>query len=226
MRDALRQHQHGRGNGMVAAGVRAGLMQELRGMGISDERVLEVMGRIPRHEFVEEALQSEAYKNRALPIGHSQTISQPYIVALMTQTVLAGPALPRRVLEVGTGSGYQTAVLAALVERVLTVERVRPLTESARKRLMDLGISNVHFGYADGTLGWPPYAPYDAIVVTAGGADVPPALIDQLGPLGRLVIPVGPPGAQSLRLVERTADGLTERELCAVSFVPLLTGKV
>lgn len=195
-------------------------------MGIADERVLEAMGRVPRHAFVEEALQGEAYKNRSLPIGHAQTISQPYIVALMTQAVLAGPVAPRRVLEVGTGSGYQTAVLAALVERVLTVERVRPLTESARKRLMDLGISNVHFGYADGTLGWPPYAPYDGIVVTAAGGAIPPALIEQLGIGGRLVIPVGPVGAQSLRLVERMPGGLVERELCAVSFVPLLTGKV
>jgi protein-L-isoaspartate(D-aspartate) O-methyltransferase len=144
----------------------------------------------------------------------------------MTQAVMAGPVAPRRVLEVGTGSGYQTAVLAGLVERVLTVERVRALTESARKRLAELGVANVHFGYADGTLGWPPYAPYDAILVTAGGGSVPPALVEQLNVGGRLVIPVGPSDAQSLRLVERMPGGPIERELCAVSFVPLLSGKI
>lgn len=225
MQDVSRHH-HGHGRGMTASSVRAGLIQELRGMGISDERVLEVMGRIPRHSFVDEALQGDAYKNRALPIGHAQTISQPYIVALMTQALIAGPAIPKRVLEVGTGSGYQTAVLAALVERVLSVERVRALTETARKRLTDLGIANVHFGYADGMLGWPPYAPYDAILVTAGGASVPPALTEQLAVGGRLIIPVGPHGQQMLRMVERMPGGLVERDLCAVSFVPLLPGKV
>jgi protein-L-isoaspartate(D-aspartate) O-methyltransferase len=210
---------------MTSSKVREGLIEDLRKQGIHDERVLKVMTRIERHEFVEEAFKGEAYKNRALPIGHAQTISQPYIVALMTQAVLAG-GLPRRVLEVGTGSGYQTAVLAALVETVFTVERIRALTESARTRLAAMGVRNVHFGYADGTLGWTPYAPFDAIVVTAGGGEIPPALIDQLAPGGRLVIPVGATGAQSLRLVERTAQGVVERDLGAVSFVPLLTGKV
>jgi protein-L-isoaspartate(D-aspartate) O-methyltransferase len=213
---------------MTSSRVRENLIQELRQQGIRDERVLEVMSRIERHQFVEEALKSEAYKNRALPIGHAQTISQPYIVALMTQAVLGASSTqtPRRVLEVGTGSGYQTAVLAALVETVFTVERIRALTESARARLASLGIRNVHFGYADGTLGWSPYAPYDGIVVTAGGSEIPQALIDQLAPGGRLVIPVGPAGAQSLRLVERTARGTTvEQDLGGVSFVPLLTGK-
>ena len=214
---------------MTSSRVRENLIQELRQQGIRDERVLEVMSRIERHQFVEEALKSEAYKNRALPIGHAQTISQPYIVALMTQAAMgtATAAPPKRVLEVGTGSGYQTAVLAALVETVFTVERIRALTESARTRLAGLGIRNVHFGYADGTLGWSPYAPYDAIVVTAGGSEIPQALIDQLAPGGRLVIPVGPSGAQSLRLVERTTRGTTvEQDLGGVTFVPLLTGKV
>jgi protein-L-isoaspartate(D-aspartate) O-methyltransferase len=211
---------------MTSSRVRESLIQELRQQGIRDERVLEAMTRIERHQFVEEALKSEAYKNRALPIGHAQTISQPYIVALMTQAVMGAVPAPRRVLEVGTGSGYQTAVLAALVETVFTVERIRALTESARTRLASLDIRNVHFGYADGTLGWPPYAPYDAIVVTAGGSEIPAALIDQLGVGGRLVIPVGPTGAQSLRLVERTARGKTvEQDLGGVTFVPLLTGK-
>lgn len=211
---------------MTSSRVRENLVRELRQQGIRDERVLEVMSRIERHQFIEEALKSEAYKNRALPIGHAQTISQPYIVALMTQAVMGGATPPKRILEVGTGSGYQTAVLAALVETVFTVERLRALTESARSRLAGMGIRNVHFGYADGTLGWAPYAPYDGIVVTAGGSEIPQALVDQLAPGGRLVIPVGPPGAQSLRLIQRNAGGGTlEQDLGSVTFVPLLTGK-
>nr|WP_293245395.1 protein-L-isoaspartate(D-aspartate) O-methyltransferase [Panacagrimonas sp.] len=226
-RAGFTSHHHSRGLGMTSSRVRENLIQELRLQGIHDERVLEVMTKIERHQFVEEALKSEAYKNRALPIGHAQTISQPYIVALMTQAVMGGATPTKRVLEVGTGSGYQTAVLAALVETVFTVERIRALTESARLRLASLNIRNVHFGYADGTLGWPPYAPYDGIVVTAGGTEIPQALIDQLAPGGRLVIPVGPTGAQSLRLIERTMRGTTvEQDLGGVTFVPLLTGKV
>lgn len=210
---------------MTSARVREALIQDLRQQGIRDERVLEVMSRIERHQFVEEAFKGEAYKNRSLPIGHAQTISQPYIVALMSEAVLGG--VPRRrVLEIGTGSGYQTAVLSGLVEQVFSLERIRALTESARARLASLGCTNVHFGYADGTLGWPTYAPFDGILVTAGGAEVPPALVDQLAPGGRLVIPVGPPGTQSLRLIERGPRGSIERDLGAVSFVPLLTGKV
>lgn len=210
---------------MTSARVREALIHDLRQQGIRDERVLEVMSRIERHQFVEEAFKGEAYKNRSLPIGHAQTISQPYIVALMTEALLGGKPR-RRVLEIGTGSGYQTAVLSGLVEQVFSLERIRALTESARTRLAALGCTNVHFGYADGTLGWPTYAPFDGIIVTAGGAEVPPALVDQLAPGGRLVIPVGPSGAQSLRLIERGPGGTVERDLGAVSFVPLLTGKV
>lgn len=219
------RHHHSRGLGMTSSRVREALIDELRAQGIRDERVLGAMARIERHQFVEEAFKGEAYKNRSLPIGHAQTISQPYIVALMTEAVLAGGS-PRRILEVGTGSGYQTAVLAALVETVFTVERIRTLTESARARLAALEVRNVHCGYADGTLGWPSYAPFDGIVVTAGGTEIPAALIAQLAPGARLVIPVGPAGAQSLRVVERTARGPVERDLGAVSFVPLLTGKI
>lgn len=218
------RHHHSRGLGMTSARVREALIDELRRQGIRDERVLEAMGRVPRHEFVEEALRSEAYKNRSLPIGHAQTLSQPYTVALMTETVLGGSS-PKRILEVGTGSGYQAAVLSLLVETVFTVERLRALTETARTRLAALGFRNVHFGYADGTLGWSPYAPYDGIVVTAGGGEVPPALVDQLAPGGRLVIPVGPPQAQVLRVIERGPRGPVERELGPVNFVPLLSGK-
>jgi protein-L-isoaspartate(D-aspartate) O-methyltransferase len=219
------RHHHSRGLGMTAASVRAKLLEELRQQGITDERVLEAMARIPRHEFVEEALKSDAYRNRALPIGHAQTISQPYVVALMTQALLGG-GKRKKVLEVGTGSGYQTAVLAELVEIVFTVERIRPLTEVARQRLQAMGYRNVHFGYADGSLGWTPYAPFDGILVTAGAESVPAALTDQLAPGGRLVIPVGPRGGQSLLLIERGVRGLTRKDLGSVTFVPLLTGKV
>lgn len=220
------RHHHSRGLGMTSARVRESLIDELRTQGIRDERVLDVMKRVPRHEFIEEAFRGDAYKNRSLPIGHAQTISQPYIVALMTEALMGGVS-PKRILEIGTGSGYQTAVLAPLVETVFTVERVRVLTELARSRLSQLGVRNVHFGYADGTMGWTPYAPYDGIIVTAGGESVPAALIKQLAVGGRLVIPVGPTGAQRLKLVEKgAADKVTERDLGAVTFVPLLTGKV
>ncbi|SHH07605.1 protein-L-isoaspartate(D-aspartate) O-methyltransferase [Hydrocarboniphaga daqingensis] len=219
------RHHHSRGLGLTSSAVRHRMVDELRSLGIVDERVLATIGRIARHEFVEEALSSEAYRNRSLPIGHAQTISQPYIVALMTQAALAGAARLTRVLEVGTGSGYQTAVLAEHAETVFTVERLRPLTESARLRLQRLGYRNVHFGYADGMQGWPPHAPYDAIVVTAAATVTPPGLADQLALGGRLVIPVGPSGAQELRLIERTASGLRERVLASVTFVPLLAGR-
>lgn len=222
------RHHHARGLGLTSASMRSKLLNELRLSGIHNEKVLEVMGRIARHEFVEEAFSSEAYKNRSLPIGHAQTISQPFIVALMTQAALGAPGTlkPRRVLEVGTGSGYQTAVLAELVEAVFTVERIRPLTESARQRLQRLGYRNVHFGYADGMQGWMPYAPYDAIVVTAAAQTVPASLPDQLAPTGRLVIPVGAGKAQKLLLIERHATYFSETVLSDVTFVPLLAGRI
>ena len=216
--------QHPRGHGYVANNRRAGLIDKLRAEGIHDERVLAVMEKLPRHDFVDEALKERAYENSALPIGHAQTISQPVVVALMTQALLGGQKL-KRVLEIGTGSGYQTAVLAELVETVFTVERIKPLTEVARKRLAHFGYRNVHFGYADGINGWLPYAPYDGIIVTAGAERVPLALTEQLAMGGRLLIPVGPQGRQSLRLIERGNHGLTEHDLASVSFVPLLGGK-
>ena len=203
---------------------RGRLVEELRRHGIQDERVLAAMKKIPRHEFVDGAFQGRAYKNDALPIGHAQTISQPTVVALMTQALLNGKKL-KRVLEIGTGSGYQTAVLAELVETVFTVERIKPLTEIARKRLAAMGYKNIHFGYADGIQGWLPYAPYDGIIVTAGASEVPAALVEQLAPQGRLLIPAGPPGRQSLLLLEKTARGVTRQELASVSFVPLLGGR-
>jgi protein-L-isoaspartate(D-aspartate) O-methyltransferase len=210
--------------GFLSNNRRAALIQQLRAEGIHDERVIKALEKIERDRFVDEALKNRAYENSALPIGHAQTISQPVVVALMTQALLGGQKL-RRVLEIGTGSGYQTAVLAELVETVFTVERIKPLTETARQRLSSLGYHNVHFGYADGMKGWSAYAPYDGIIVTAGAAELPPALVEQLAPGGRLLIPVGPQGHQSLRLVQRGAKGVTEQHLAAVSFVPLLAGK-
>lgn len=220
-----RQAAAARGHGYLSTNRRAGLIEKLRAEGITDERVLKVMEKVPRHEFVDEALKERAYENSALPIGHAQTISQPVVVALMTQALLNGKKLDR-VLEIGTGSAYQTAVLAELVGTVFTVERIKPLTELARKRMTAMGYRNVHFGYADGMGGWLPYAPYDGIIVTAGADKVPPALLSQLAVGGRLIIPVGPQGRQSLRLIENTAQGFKETDLASVSFVPLLAGKV
>lgn len=203
----------------------ARLLEELKSQGVTDAAVLAAMNKVPREHFVDDALKKRAYENNALPIGHAQTISQPLVVAFMTQALTRARKLDR-VLEIGTGSGYQTAVLAELVGTVFTVERIKPLSETARTRLSGLGYRNVHFGYADGIKGWLPYAPYNGILVTAGTETVPPALIEQLGPGGRLVIPVGPQGRQSLKLFERRGANLREEDLGWVSFVPLLGGKV
>lgn len=218
-------HHHSRGLGMTSDGRRSQLLEELRKQGISDAKVLAAMQKIPRHEFVGEALRSKAYINTALPIGMQQTISQPYVVALMSQAIQQGRKLGK-VLEVGTGSGYQTAVLAELTHSVFSVERIRSLSQSARQRLNAMGYGNILFGYADGNIGWAVNAPYDAIVVTAGAAQIPDPLIRQLAVGGRMVIPVGPSGQQQLQLVERTRTGSKVQNLAAVSFVPLLTGKV
>jgi protein-L-isoaspartate(D-aspartate) O-methyltransferase len=217
-------HHHTRGLGMASDASRKRLIDEVRSWGVKDERVLKVLARVPRHVFMEDAFKSRAYENSALPIGQAQTISQPYIVALMTEAIL-GDGVPRRVLEIGTGSGYQTAVLAELVPAVFTVERLRRLSEQARQRLETLGYDNVFFTYADGLNGWASHAPYDAIVVTAAADAVPPALVGQLAVGGRLVIPIGAPGVQALRLIGKTATGVTTRELGDVSFVPLLSGR-
>jgi len=225
----LDSHRHSLGQGLTSPASRARLIAELKREGINDERVLEALLKIPRHEFVEEALRGEAYKNKPLPIGQGQTISQPYIVALMTQLLLepAGGGAPRKkVLEIGTGSGYQTAVLAELVPNVFSVERLKSLTEQARGRLGGLGYRNIHFGYADGTLGWAAHGPYDGIIVTAASAAVPKSLMEQLERGGRLVIPVGSPAQQSLRVIDRVlANKWQSREVAGVSFVPLLEGR-
>jgi protein-L-isoaspartate(D-aspartate) O-methyltransferase len=217
-------HHHAKGMGMASDASRKRLIDEVRNWGVKDERVLQVLERVPRHEFLEDAFKSRAYENNALPIGEAQTISQPYIVALMTEAIIRD-GIPRKVLEIGTGSGYQTAVLAELVPAVFTVERLRRLSEQARKRLERLDYHNVFFTYADGLKGWPSHAPYDAIVVTAAGDAVPQPLVDQLAVGGRLVIPVGVRGLQALRLITKTATGVTTRALGDVTFVPLLSGK-
>ncbi|GAB4255531.1 MAG: protein-L-isoaspartate(D-aspartate) O-methyltransferase [Deferrisomatales bacterium] len=189
-----------------------------------DPRVMEAMGRVPRHEFVPESLRSRAYENRPLPIGYGQTISQPYIVALMTD--LARPDPDDVVLEVGTGSGYQAAVLAELVKRVYTIEIVPPLGEAARRRLRRLGVANVEVRIGDGYYGWETHAPFDAILVTAAAGHIPPPLVRQLKPGGTMVIPVGNPfQTQSLTVVEKDREGrVSTRRLLPVAFVPLTGG--
>ncbi|MCR4346016.1 MAG: protein-L-isoaspartate(D-aspartate) O-methyltransferase [Sulfuricaulis sp.] len=209
------------GIGMTSQRTRDRLIQRLREEGIRDERVLEAIRNVPRHVFVDEALASRAYEDTALPIGHGQTISQPYIVARMTQALIAD-GRPKKVLEVGTGSGYQTAVLAGLVDEIYSVERLEPLMKLARKRLREIGCRNVHIKLSDGSWGWKDHAPYDAIIVTAAPAEVPPSLLEQLAPGGRLVIPVGGPAMQELLLVQRTDKGLTQERLDLVNFVPLV----
>jgi len=195
--------------------------RQLAGRDIDDRRVLDAMRTVPRHRFVPADLAAHAYRDGPLPIGHDQTISQPYIVALMTQ--LARPSPDDRVLEVGTGSGYQAAVLALLAKEVYSIEIVAPLAEEAQRRLRELGYDNVVVKAGDGYAGWPEHAPFDAIVVTAAPERIPGPLLDQLKPGGRLVIPVGAVhAAQELRVVEKRADGsLHERSVSLVRFVPL-----
>lgn len=214
------------GIGMTSQRTRDRLITRLEEKGIRNMQVLEAMRSTPRHLFVDEALASRAYEDTALPIGHKQTISQPYVVARMTEAVLE-EGIPNKVLEVGTGSGYQAAILAALVKEVYTVERIEPLYQQARKRAMQLGLRNIKFKLSDGSWGWESYAPYDAIVVTAAPKEVPSSLIDQLAEDGRLIIPVGRTSEiQYLKLLRKTKEGIAERNLEAVSFVPLVLGKV
>jgi protein-L-isoaspartate(D-aspartate) O-methyltransferase len=213
-----------RGIGMTSQRTRDRLVQRLREHGIADERVLSVIGAVPRHIFIDEALATRAYEDTALPIGHGQTISQPFIVALMTKTLLNKPR--ERVLEIGTGSGYQTAVLAALVKRVFTVERIAPLIERARERFRAMKLRNVRVKYDDGNLGWTDQGPFDGIIVTAAARSVPAALLDQLAVGGRLVIPVGDDRTQELKVIDKTEEGIHEESLEYVRFVPLLRGTV
>lgn len=214
---------HPRGSGMTSQRARDRLIANLREEGIADARVLDVIRTTPRHLFIDEALASRAYENTALPIGLGQTISQPWVVARMTE-LLIERGIPKRVLEIGTGSGYQAAVLAALVETVYTVERIEELLRQARRRFRNIKIENIRSRHDDGNIGWPAEAPFDAIVLTAAGETVPRKLLDQLADGGVLVAPLGPPGKQKLTRVRREGDALVSDELDEVSFVPLLGG--
>lgn len=211
------------GIGMTSARTRERLIQRLREQKISDPRVLEQIRNVPRHLFVDEALATRAYEDTALPIGQGQTISQPYVVARMTEALLEGTP-PRKVLEIGTGCGYQTAVLAPLVSVVYSIERIGNLLERARARLKELGIRNVHLRHGDGFQGWAAHAPYDAILMAAAPLAIPSVLFDQLAPGGRLIAPVGPEGRQELVRMTKRGDEMHTEKLGLVSFVPLLKG--
>ena len=216
-------HSENRGIGMTSQGTRDRLVQTLRQEGIKDERVLKAITQVPRHKFVDEALSSRAYENTALPIGQSQTISQPWIVARMTEAIL-DEGEPEKVLEVGTGSGYQAAILSHLVATVFTVERIEELLKLARRRFHNLRLNNIYVRYADGHLGWPSQAPFDGIMVTAVAQNIPQELLQQLRVGGVLVLPVERNGQQRLITVRRTESGFEETDLGAVVFVPLLSG--
>ncbi len=196
------------------------LVQRVRRQGVRDERVLAAMERVPRHRFLPEALAVQAYRDTSLPIGRDQTISQPSIVGLMTEAAAPGPA--ERILELGTGSGYQTAILAELAAKVFTVERIPALATAAQRRLDALGYTNIVYRIADGTYGWAEHAPYQAILVAAAAPEVPEPLLAQLDVGGRLVIPVGSGGVQELLLVRRTPEGLERRRLLPCRFVKLI----
>lgn len=213
-----------KGEGMTSQRARDRLAQSLKDGGIRDARVIDVIRNTPRHHFIDQALHSRAYENTALPIGHGQTISQPLVVARMTEALLEF-GVPGRVLEIGTGSGYQAAVLASLVPELFTVERIEELLRQARRRFRQLGLTNLRSKYDDGKLGWPDEAPFDGILLTAAGDSIPHRLLDQLSPTGVLVAPVGSPSRQTLIRLRGDGNGdFVQEELGAVSFVPLLGG--
>ena len=226
MTPRLRLQPEAIGMGMTSQRVRDRLIERLRGNGIVDERVLNAIRTVPRHLFIDEALATRAYEDTALPIGHGQTISQPWVVAKMTEALFADGAQPQRVLEVGTGSGYQATILGALGLQVYTVERIGDLLRVARKRFRSLGL-NVRSKHDDGRVGWPEEAPFDGILVTAGAPALVDALSAQLAPGGVLVAPVGASGAQTLLRLRKDANGkITQDTLANVAFVPLLSGLV
>jgi len=216
------------GIGMTSQRTRSRMVERLRAKGIRDERVLAALGSVPRHLFVEEALASRAYEDTALPIGFSQTISQPYVVARMIELLLDGKT-PGKVLEVGTGCGYQAAVLAAIFPEVYSLERIRALLERARRNLLGLRLANLRLAHGDGYAGLEQAAPFHSIIVAAAAPSIPEALARQLAPGGRMILPLaaqnGSGGAQRLVLVERSGRGYTEAELDPVRFVPMEAGK-
>ena len=215
------------GSGMTSDRTRARMVEVLRTKGVKVERVLSVMGEVPRHVFVEEALQERAYEaDKALPIGHGQTISTPEIVAIMSSLLCEGAlGIPKKVLEIGTGCGYQTAVLAKLSKEVYTVERIAPLMDRARRTLRDLRYFNIIFKHADGHFGYVDGGPYEGIIMTAAATHVPEELKQQLVIGGRLVLPVGKESeSQKLTVIDRTASGFTEKVVHDVRFVPLVPG--
>ncbi len=211
------------GIGMTSLRTRERLFRRLQAEGIQNLFVLDAIREVPRHLFIDEALASRAYEDTALPIGCGQTISQPYIVARMTEALLAGGAL-HKVLEIGTGCGYQSAILARLADQVYTIERIESLLFQARERFHKLGIDNIHAQHGDGFKGWPQAAPFDGIVLTAAPDEIPQSLLQLLNSGGRLVLPVGSIGRQRLLCIERDGERFTETELNAVSSVPMLPG--
>lgn len=212
------------GIGMTSARTRDRLVERLKAEGIENTAVLERIRTVPRHLFVDEALASRAYENTALPIGYGQTISQPYIVAAMTEALIEGGKKPTRVLEIGTGCGYQTAVLAPFAQHIYSVERIAPLLNRARATLAELRISNVSLRHADGWHGWRSQAPFQGILVAAAPEEVPQELLDQLDDGGRLVIPVGGRRGQQLVRITRHGNEYEREELLPVTFVPLVEG--
>lgn len=215
------------GIGMTSQRTRDRMLQRLQEQGIRDFAVLDLMRSTPRHIFLDEALAQRAYEDTALPIGYQQTLSQPYIVARMTELLFQGGPRPR-ILEIGTGSGYQTAILARMpeVEQLFSVERIQPLQDKARQRLRLLKIYNVQLRLADGTFGWADKGPFDGILAAAAPKQVPQELIDQLAEGGRLVMPAGDFGDQQLLVIDKTADGIETKIIEPVNFVPLLNGLV
>ena len=211
------------GSGMTSRRTRERMVSRLKQQGITNNKVLTVMAEVPRHVFVAEALESRAYEDTALPIGHNQTISQPYIVARMTELLLEKGPLGK-VLEIGTGCGYQTAVLARLANQVYSVERIAPLMKNARDLLWELDIKTVGFKHSDGGWGWPEHAPFDAILAAAAPTEIPEALLHQLNIGGVMVIPIGSEGNQELHRITRTEDGFIDEIIEKVSFVPFLAG--
>ena len=213
------------GIGMTSLRTRERMIKRLSEQGIHNKKILEIMRDTPRHIFMDEALSSRAYEDTALPIGYNQTISQPYIVAKMTELLLGSSGHLGKVLEIGTGCGYQTAILAQLVDHVYSIERILPLQKKAKSHLWDLKLKNISYLYNDGNQGWPDYALFDGILASAAPAEIPPILLQQLAIGGVMVIPIGISGQQILQRVTRTASGFDIEELEDVTFVPFLSGK-